>query len=307
MADSWTPRAWQDLLDRRNSQASWGYRRNSDFAVEPTSLAVIAGSVIPLEASVRTELLTDPIEQIERAQQSDGSLGPAANVPKPGWPTPVVLWAWSLAGADARPRNRARAWLLSRHGSTFNKPPGSPLGHDTTLPGWGWADDTHSWVEPTAMSLIALRRSGVKDHYRIARGLALLHDRAIAEGGWNYGNNAVFGRSLRPKPGSTGLTLLALAGTTTETPAISRACEYLERTLPTIRSGMSLGLGILGLAAWKRRPPTCDVWLQESWQRTRERNDATISLAWLLLAGAAVSVDELLFPPGDAREAASHG
>ena len=71
---------------------------------------------------------------------------------------------------------------------------------------------TFSWVEPTAWACLALRRIGQGQHPRVEEGSKLLLDRALANGGVNYGNRRIFGIALEPIPGPTAVMLLALQG-----------------------------------------------------------------------------------------------
>ena len=108
------------------------------------------------------------------------------------------------------------------------------------------------------MAVWALCEEGCLRHSRVEQGVCLIRDRAIPGGGWNYGNNIVFGHPLRPQPGPTGIALLALAAAGArdgESPVVARGLVYLSRTLPTIRSAVSVGWGILGLKAHGACPP----------------------------------------------------
>jgi hypothetical protein len=172
------------------------------------------------------------------------------------------------------------------------------IGHDPTLIGWPWVEGTHSWLEPTAMAILALRREGLGDHPRVARGVDLILDRAIEGGGWNYGNKAVFGRPLRPQPGPTGIALLALAGRADRSPAVARAIDYLLGALPAVRAGVSLGWGVLGLRAHDAAPPQAATWLAEADQRHQGRSDAVLDLALLLLGAGDEALRTLLSAPG---------
>jgi hypothetical protein len=160
------------------------------------------------------------------------------------------------------------------------------LGHDPTLVGWPWIEGTHSWLEPTALAVLALSREGLGDHPRVAEGLAVVRDRSLAHGGWNYGNRTVFNRELRPQPGPTGLALLALSASpsTVRPHCVDLALKYLHRALPEVRAMTYLGWAVLGLRAWKACPGEAATWLAESYSLHASARDATVGLGLLLLA-----------------------
>ena len=204
----------------------------------------------------------------DRSAPTDRS-GVTDALPEPGWPTPYALLLWSALGGFDEPCRRATTWLIGRHGLTTPIEAGAIAAHDTTIDGWPWLADTHPWLEPTALSVLALVGQGLKAHPQVRSGLSLIRDRALISGGWNYGNTAVFGRPLRPQPAPTGLALLALSLAGERAKAVDLATRYLLDTLPTVRSGPSLGWGLLGLRVGRpprgRRPLACRG------RRSRER------------------------------------
>ena len=121
---------------------------------------------------------------------------------------------------------------------------------------------------------------------RVGQGIRLLADRALAHGGWNYGNTSVFGRELRPQPGPTGQALVALAAVPGKHAdrAVDPAVAYLKRVLPGVRAPISLGWGVLGLRAWNACPDTARAWLAESHAGHAGSPDASVGLGLLLLA-----------------------
>jgi hypothetical protein len=225
-------------------------------------------------------------------QQSDGALGVNPELSRPGWATPYAILVWQALGGRDRPRWRAAGWLIDQRGGILpGDPPGTRqvLGHDPTLVGWPWVAGTHSWLEPTALSILALQREGLGEHPRLAEGTLLLRDRALPHGGWNYGNKTVFGRELRPQPGPTGLALVALSARKGELrpPCVDPALAYLQRTLPEINSLLSLGWGVLGLRAWRACPREAETWLAQAYAQHGSKRDAAMGIGLLLLAGSA--------------------
>jgi hypothetical protein len=288
MRDDWLPAAIGELAGLREPDGAWGYRRGAPGHAEPTALAGLA--LLAVGTAGGAAETAAAADWLATAQRPDGSLGATVDEPSrsPGWMTPDALLLWRALGCHTGACHRAAAWLLGVRGGTTPREadPQRIAGHDTTLVGWPWVAGTHSWLEPTALAVLALGRAGLGDHPRVCEGLALIRDRAVAGGGWNYGNKAVFGRPLRAQPGPTGLALLALAGTGPRDPLIERAIGSLGRTLPGTRAANSLGWGVLGLRAWGEAPEQAGDWLSESYQSVTGRPDASPRLAPLILAAA---------------------
>jgi hypothetical protein len=283
--EHWRQKAHRELLELRGAHRAWGYRAAGSPAVEPTVLACLGllaggGPAAVAAASACADWLAG-------IQGADGSLGLAPGQAAPGWTTPLGVLLWQAAGGHATEAARAVEWLLHQEGERMSPAddPDHIVGHDTTLVGWPWVAGTHSWLEPTAMALLALRRAGYGEHPRIVEGYRLIRDRALAAGGWNYGNTSAFGHPLRPQPAPTGLALLVLAHRDLRTPVVTRAIHYLHETLPGIRASVSLGWGLIGLKAWSSTPAPADQWLSEAHQRAAGRADAAVKLSMLLLAG----------------------
>ena len=170
-------------------------------------------------------------------------------------PTSVAILAWHGRPEWAGERARAVAFLLDHRGEHFPSSPGSAVVMDTDLAGWPWIDRTFSWAEPTALALLALESAGEGEHPRAREGRALLLDRQIATGGWNYGNSRVFGSDLRPAPESTGLVLAALAGRTPAA-AVAASFAYLDGVA---RDAAHAARPRLGLPRGERLEPASDA------------------------------------------------
>lgn len=291
--ERWTVRAREELRRLRGRDGAWGYRAGASACAEPTALAALAliasaeGDIPASDASI----IASAADWLARVQRPDGSVGLQGAGPSAGWMTSYAMLLWSALGSHEEPRRRAAHWLLSLKGRTLD-PREDRLrivGHDARLVGWPWVADTHSWLEPTCMAILALGREGYSAHPRVVEGLRVVRDRALDAGGWNYGNKAVFGRALRPQPAPTGLALLTLAGVDPPGPRIANAVRYLRETLPGVRAAASLGWGLIGLRAWGESIATADDWLSESFARAAGRPDAAPKLACLLLGASAAS------------------
>jgi len=302
----WIDTAQVRLLEVGAAAAGWGYQQSTSPAVEPTSLAALGllATASDRSGSFGLSKARAAATWMVSVQQTDGSLGVSAELAQPGWATPYALLLWAALGAFPAQRQRAVRWLLGQQGTTISGLTDGVIGHDASLAGWPWVAGTHSWLEPTALAVMALRREGFARHPRVVEGVHLIRNRAIPGSGWNYGNSVVFGNILRPQPGPTGLALLALAGTEGPRETVEPALGYLRTALPTIRATLSLSWGLLGLRAWGAEPPEAEGWLAEAAAQAFAGN-ADSSLGLLLLAAGRKSLGLLGIPvaPGARRQA----
>jgi hypothetical protein len=309
LSPDWKSLARHELLKRRLGLAAWGYQAGGSPSIEPTALASLgvlaSGDARSLPGDLQAcRAAADWMAAIQRA---DGALPVSQDLASPGWATGYALLLWSALSGYEAATNRAFAWLLGVTGKTLPRSDVSDavIGRYSSAAGWPWVDGTHSWLEPTALAVLALCQSGRRHHPRVAAGIELILDRALAEGGWNYGNRRVFGRDLRPQPGPTGLALLALAAFGDRSPAVARALEYLLVTLPRVKAAVSLGWGVLGLRAHRASPPAVEDWLAAAAPICAGRSDATTGLALLLLASSNTGSDLITCKRGR-REFSSH-
>jgi len=220
--------------------------------------------------------------RIAASQGGDGRVSISQSAPDSFWPTSLGILAWHGSEKHAEQRSRAIDFLLRTSGKHWVKEGRSPLAHDTSIQGWSWTQDTHSWVEPTSLSILALRISGLDDHIRVREGIRLLEDRQLPAGGWNYGNTLVYGKELYPQPDCTGLALSALAGCIPR-PEVEKSLKYLQSQVTRVRTPLSLGWGILGLGAWGQKPGQTTAWVSECMSRQEKHGAYDTTLVSLLL------------------------
>ncbi len=280
------------LLQLRDRTGGWGYRTDRGPTAEATALVCLGlWSCRDLPSSAaRRDAIDRGCDWLQELQQADGSVGISPGLTQPGWTTPYCLLLWNALDAHPHARRRASAWLLDQKGAQHDgdqELTRSIVGDDQSLLGWSWTQGTHSWLEPTAVSAVALDREGLGDHPRVDEGIKMILDRALPHGGWNYGNKSVFGRPLRPQPAPTGMALLALAARAGKTRprAVDKALNYLRQVLPEVSAPISLAWGILGLRAWAVCPAAAETWLSRSFALHGARRDITAGLGLLALAG----------------------
>lgn len=97
---------------------------------------------------------------LAREQNGDGPVCVNRGHQASYWPTHLTILAWQNSPASQVAQSRAVRFLLETAGIHFPRKPDAPWAHDMTLKGWPWINDTHSWVEPTATCVMALRVTG---------------------------------------------------------------------------------------------------------------------------------------------------
>jgi len=273
-------KAIEQLWARRRADGAFAARPAAAGGVDATAWAVLALAA----AGEPTARLEPSLAWLAARQREDGRVPLDPELDEVVWPTPLAMLAWSAAAAYPDRLSRAADFLLSQTGRHWKRKPEDPVAHDTSIRGWPWVLGTHSWIVPTALALLALRRAGRKDHPRVGEGVALILDRQLPTGGWNYGNTVVFGQRLRPMADTTGAALAALAGLTPRE-KVTASIHYLEGVVKRLRTPLSLGWGLLGLAAWDVRPAPAADWIEESLAASARTGPyETAALAVLLTA-----------------------
>jgi hypothetical protein len=273
------------VLDELSARPVGGYTREAAPSTEPTALTALA-----LAGYERSASAAEAGAWLARLQSADGSV-PAAAGDLPGWTTGLAVLAWQIlaqpddasAAADANCVSRGVEWILAASGLPLGEV-SADFGHDVRLVGWSYAEGTHSWIEPTAISVAALKAAGHSDHPRTREGVKLLIDRQLAGGGCNYGNTMVLGQTLRPHVQPTGLTLVALAGESDPSGRVAKSCAWLAQSLGPKTTPVSLAWGLLGLAAQGAPHPEAEAWLSVAGERVLARDRSPHKLALLALA-----------------------
>ncbi len=205
----------------------WGYGPGQTPQLEPSCLGLLALSLEPTRYAKEIELTKQYIEQNANA---DGSYRPLGGREEAIWPTSLVLFVKAALGVKGL--EPTATYLLGTRGRVpADQEAGELHDIDLSLTGWPWAEKNFSWVEPTAWACLALRFVGQGGHPRVQEGVKMLLDRAMDDGGINYGNRLILGKMTDPIPGPTALMLLALQGESH--PRVAAAVQYLIREINT--------------------------------------------------------------------------
>lgn len=266
------------LLDQLEKLTPAGYTDSGPPTAEPVAWASLA-----LHGAGRNDGASRAAEWLVEQQQRDGSVPASHTKGGPYWTTSLAILTWQQLDSQRYETQTTRAveYLLASEGRTMPRNPN--MGHDTTLVGWSWNPDTHSWLEPTAFTVMALRSAGYADHPRTAEAVRLLVDRLLPEGGCNYGNTEVLGQILLPHLQPSGVVLWSLAAEGDIDPRINKSLDLIEQMLEQPTGCSSLAFALLALTAWNRRPANADQLIAEALERPSARQ-SPYKLALLALA-----------------------
>jgi len=210
-------------------------------------------AILALEsAQAQEQLIRSARSQLTSVQSKDGRVCITPHHPEAYWPTSLAILAWQGAPEHQESQAKAIRFLVGYTEILNKKSPKEIVGYDTTIKGWSWMAKTYSWVEPSALGVIALRAAGYKDHRRVQDAVSLLMDRQLPDGGWNVGSPIVFGQALRPLPENTGMALQALCGLVPKKD-VENSIRYLRSRLGRLRTPFTLAWSLLGLSSWAQR------------------------------------------------------
>jgi uncharacterized protein (DUF362 family) len=216
----------ETLAGLAHLEGGWSYSLDHSPHLEPTCLALLALSV---ERGRFADAIEKGCKALMKCAGPDGAFRLPYTREEAVWPTALALVVQSVLDLPQEQIAKTAGRLLGLSGkSVDSQEAGEFHDIDLKLVGWPWAEGNFSWVEPTAWACLALRHVGQGSHGRVEEGLRLLVDRAFDEGGTNYGNRRILGKTTEPIPGPTALMLLALQGHGAE-PRVAAAARYLQK------------------------------------------------------------------------------
>lgn len=292
--------AVEQAVEQLAEISRWSYTPHGSSATEPAAWTALA-----LAAHGESAAAGRPASWLAEVQQSNGSVGVTAQLQTPRWPTSLAILAWNAVdgNSNSSPRfqsavHRAVQWAVNVRGNTGPRRP--QVGHDTTIAGWSWAENTHSWLEPTCFFVQALRSSGMADHPRARDGVRMIVDRQLPVGGCNYGNTFALGQMLLPHVQSTGIALETLAPERADDPRIEKSVAYLQQAISPTTATASLCFALMGLAAFGRAPADAERWIEDRLLAISDDAAPAQKRALLLLAAARLTSHRPALEPSHA-------
>ena len=248
---------WIDnTLDALTATTEWGYHVGAPSATEPVALAAMA-----LTAHGRIEAAAPLTVWLEKHRNPDGSLGVTAAQDSPCWPTSLAMLAW--LGADHAARQPAHAEMLRRAADWTLAIEGVPIdmdnemGHNSRLIGWPWVETTHSWIEPTAQHVLALKAVGMSSHARTREAVRLLSIACCPTGAATTATRSCSARRSARTCSRPASVCWRLADEPDVDGRIGKSIDYLLRALNQRTATASLCYGLTGPGGARQQPDRC--------------------------------------------------
>jgi hypothetical protein len=255
------------LRAAQNADGGWGYFPGKASWFEPTTYALLA-----LHSEKSGPAWERAWKLVCSWQNPDGSFRPTGEVKDGTWVTALAVTLVGIQGIDDSNTRRAVDWILGVIGAEHNiwTRTGSFL-HlikarlDVSHEGWPWRPGNATWIEPTAHTLVALKK--VPKRYRasdvaarISDGEDLVLSRRCADGGWNYGTPNMLYYDLPSYPETTALALLGLQGRSER--EYSGALDLAEKFRSETKSSLGRAWLQIALRTHGRQPaaPADTAW-----------------------------------------------
>jgi hypothetical protein len=227
----------------QNPDGGWGYAPGQSSAVEPTSAAVLAIRESPTLA----ESYRKAVSWLHGGQRADGGWGIRRDDIESGWQTAWAITALSSTNKMDDILKNGGKWLLGVKALQFTGDEMKNIRKDIlainfSLRGWPWLPGQASFIEPTALSIIALQSipDKIASTDRMDEALRYIQDRRCPGGGWNVGSPMMFNVALPARVHPTAWVLLALFRFAPK--------AVLPEDVRALRSDMLRDGGALGLA-----------------------------------------------------------
>lgn len=264
------------LVDAQQGDGGWGAYPARRPNTESTAFAALALALAEPASPPGREAAARGVRWLVAHQRPDGSWPFTDQTTQGTWAGGPAVLALARLDEGAGAVRKGAAWLAGRTGLTIQEelswrqrfqqwigqpaPPRQVNELDTSIPGWPWIEGTFSWVEPTAVAMLALRAArrdptlaaDAAVTTRLRDGERLLVDRATPDGGWNYGNKRVLDYDLEPFPDTSAWAVLALRGATGADALVRKALGRLDTLMHGNRSALARALVALALRAHGR-------------------------------------------------------
>jgi len=289
-------RAAAYIKAHQNPDGGWGYEPGRTSLVEPTGLCSLV-----LLARGDGAAAARGLAFLKTCLKPSGAIGINPGDAEGSWMAYAALLAFHAFGASTE-ADKLKAWIMTFEDASgrFSKDEIAVVAaryrYDASIPGWAWTPRTTAWIEPTALFILALVRTGVPaSEKRIASGLDLILDRRVPSGGWNFGNPFSKSFELEATAMSTALALAALgaAGWPESRPAVAGGIRYLNKSLAGEVSTATLAWSVVALKSFtgtrgRARAEADRLAGLQSTDGGFRRNLFETAIAFLVLSGTSI-------------------
>jgi hypothetical protein len=238
------------ILTHQHESGGWGYADESLPAVEPTAAVLLAIREEPgtLEAFNRG------LEWLRKSQNSDGGWGYTSNDEESSWLTAWAVLVLGQSGLIDEIYREGVTWLANvanlyqvAHDEmvdTF----GVVAVHGPASQSWPWLPGEATWIEPTALAILALGNAEitVEMRQRMEAGVSYFEERRCPGGGWDIGNPPMFGSTAPARAQTTACVLLALSSFSPGS-ILPEDIQVMQQDMMEDGGVMALGWGLLAI------------------------------------------------------------
>jgi len=238
------------LLKAQTPQGGWGYHLGQTPGVEPTCAVLLAA-----KDRSHTAEFQKAVEWLLSIQRQDGGWGINGEDLSSCWQTAWAVWVLPIIGIQGQPIKRGIGWLLKENVMAISDLDDLEAGRriagiDFSLRGWPWQAGEASWVEPTALTMLALASASASND-RLLEAVRYLENRRCPGGGWNVGNPVMFNAFLPARVNPSAWSMMALARTSPQTISPDDA--------PALRTEIVKDGGAMGMAWGCLALRTCGI------------------------------------------------
>src|SRR4030042_3032835 len=237
------PSSLDYLISVQNEAGGWGYSRGQRSVVEPTAAVLLAIR----DEAIATSSFSKGITWLKSCQNQDGGWGIHEDDLESGWQTAWALIAIKKSNPGSSTIARGIEWLtyVSTNLITqeeFQKQ-NLPFNDNVFARVWPWLPGQGSWIEPTALAVIALEGSDLSNvaSIRMSAAIEYFRQNRTPVGGWDIGNAGPYETIVLPHAYRTSLVLLALSQVNPN--------GIIPNDLSALRSEMKQDLSILSLSS----------------------------------------------------------
>lgn len=253
--------------------------------VEPTAVALLA---IRNEPGAE-KTFERGVSWLLSCQNADGGWGINEDDPESGWQTAWALMAMRYSAQNSVAISRAVEWLTyvgtsQITGEEFKKPE-KPMSDDPGAMIWPWLPGEVGWIEPTALSLLALAGINLSalTSTRITAARAYFRKYRTPSGGWDVGNAGPLDTIILPRAHPTALVLMALTRIAPDE-IQTKDTEALRLDMQRDPSVLSLSCGLLAIRTLGESDDALHSHIKESQFPNGSWNDNPFFTGWAMMA-----------------------